>query len=84
MAAGIDQLADTGLSQIRALSKLANLSHNLVRILSLTIVGWNQLGNRNPPPRDPNGLALGDSFQEAIEMGLSIKNSDGRLVSHVN
>jgi hypothetical protein len=84
MAAGIDQLADRGLSQIRALSKLPNLSHNMVRLFSLASIGWNQFRNWNPPPRNPDRLALGNSFQQAIEMGFGVKDSDGSLVSHMN
>lgn len=48
MAAGINQLADRHLSQGRALAKLANLSHNLAKVLLLTSVGWNQFSNRPP------------------------------------
>src|SRR5277367_3422822 len=84
MAAGINQLPDCDLSQIRTLSKFANLSHNLIRRFSLASIGWNQLRNRNPTPRDPDRLALGNSFQQAVEMGFGVKDSHGSLVSHVN
>jgi len=84
VAALIDQFADSGLPQSRALSKLANVSHNLSSLLFLASVGWNQFSNRNTPPRDPDRLSLGDSFQQAIEMGFSVEDSDGGSVSHTN
>jgi len=36
-----------------------------------------------PPPGDPDGLALGDSLQQAVDMGLCVEHSDSSLVSHV-
>jgi hypothetical protein len=85
LEAGIDQLADRDLSQIRTPSKFADFSDNLIRLLSLASVGWNQLRNRNSrAPRDPDRLALGDSFQQAVEMGFGVKYSHGSLVSHMN
>jgi hypothetical protein len=83
MAAGIDQLPDRGLSEIYAFSKLPNLSHYMVRLFSLASVGWNQFRNWTPP-RNLVRLPLGNSFQQAIEMGFGIKDSDGSLVSHVS
>src|SRR5262249_52859327 len=56
----IDQLADTAPSQSCALSNLANLSYKLVGCLFLTRVGGNKFRDRNPPPRDPDRLALRD------------------------
>jgi hypothetical protein len=84
MAAGIDQLADRHLSQGRALAKLADLSHNLAKVLLLTSVGWNQFSNRHPPPGDPDRLALRDFFQQAVEMGLRVEDSDSDSERHVN
>jgi hypothetical protein len=83
-AAGIDQLADSGLSQSRSLSKLANLSHNLLWVLFLANVSRNQFGNWDPPPGDPDRLPLGDSFQQTVEMGFGVEDSDSSLLSHVN
>jgi len=84
MAAFIDQLADSDLSQSRTLSKLANLSYKLVGLLFLARVGGNQFGDWNPPPRNPDRLALGDSFQQAIEMGFCVKGPDSSFAIHVS
>ena len=83
MADFIDQLADSDLSQSGALSKLANLSYQLVGLLFFTRVSGNHFGDRNPPPRDPDRLSLGDSFQQAIEMGLCVEGPDSSFTIHV-
>ena len=84
VAAGIDQLANRSFSQSRALSKLANFSHHMLRFFFLATIGRNQFCNWNPPPRNPDRLALGNPFQQAIEMGFGVKDSDGSLMSHPN
>src|SRR5262249_12645240 len=80
----IDQLADTDLSQSCALSNLANLSYKLIGRLFLTGVGGNKFRDRNPPPRDPDRLALRDSFQKTIEMRLRVEHPDSIFTIHVN
>ena len=84
MAAFIDQLADSDLFESRTLSQLANLPYQLVGLLLLTRVGGNQFGDWNPSPRDPDRLALGDPFQQAIEMGFCVEGPDSSFAIHIN
>src|SRR5580658_1869939 len=77
-----DQLADRDLSKSRIFSKLANFSNNLMRVCFLARIGGNQFRNRNPSSCDSDRLALGNSFQKAIQMGLCVEDSNCSLMGH--